>query len=250
MAESDQKVLRVQQEKEAMLRQKHALELIKKNDKQENVQRIARMQEYQKEKLMEKINHDTDRALQIKNEKDSLLSMRMNIRREMEGSKRSIMDKFEQVKRGKLDAETVSGEFGVRSQSMMHSQGPRLHTSSQRSTKNSVNRGINSAGQSKIRQPGSGSKESGKKNEARKAIENLKIRQNHEMLSLLEEEQNKENERELRLQGITDMKEKDRLEKSFAMERARAHARIQQLADSHDEAIRQLMGRYNMKVPY
>lgn len=102
MAESDEKVLRVQREKEAMMRQKHALELIKKNDKHENVQRIARMQEYQKEKLMEKINHDTDRATQIKNEKDSLLSMRMGIRREMEGSKRSIMEKFEQVKRGKV----------------------------------------------------------------------------------------------------------------------------------------------------
>ena len=66
MAESDQKVLRVQKEKEAMMRQKHALELIKKNDKLENVNRIARMQEYQKEKLMEKINHDTERAQQIK----------------------------------------------------------------------------------------------------------------------------------------------------------------------------------------
>ena len=51
------------------------------------------------------------------------------------------------------------------------------------------------------------------------------------MLSLLEEEQNKENERELKLQGINDHKEKERLEKSFAMERARAHARIQQLAE-------------------
>ena len=51
------------------------------------------------------------------------------------------------------------------------------------------------------------------------------------MLSLLEEEQNRENERELRLQGLVDMKEKDKLEKSFAMERARAHARIQQLAE-------------------
>jgi len=135
----------------------------------------------------------------------------------------------------------------VRSQSMMHSQQPRLHTTSQRSTKNSINRGINSAGSSKMRQPGSGNlredffeklmifnsgtKEGGKKNEARKAIENLKIKQNHEMLSLLEEEQNKENDRELKLQGINDHREKERLEKSFAMERARAHARIQQLAE-------------------
>lgn len=59
----------------------------------------------------------------------------------------------------------------------------------------------------------------------------MKIKQNHEMLSLLEEEQNRENERELKLQGLNDHKEKERLEKSFAMERARAHARIQQLAE-------------------
>lgn len=50
----------------------------------------------------------------------------------------------------------------MRSQSMMHSQQqPRLHTTSQRSTKNSMNRGgINSAGSSKMRQPGSGNKSS------------------------------------------------------------------------------------------
>jgi len=62
-------------------------------------------------------------------------------------------------------------------------------------------------------------------------IENLKIKQNHEMLGLLEEEQNRENERELRLQSITDSREREKLEKSFALERAKAHARIQQLAE-------------------
>ena len=66
---------------------------------------------------------------------------------------------------------------------------------------------------------------------AKKAIENLKIKQNHEMLGLLEEEQNRENERELRLQSITDSREREKLEKSFALERAKAHARIQQLAE-------------------
>ena len=66
---------------------------------------------------------------------------------------------------------------------------------------------------------------------AKKAIENLKIKQNHEMLALLEEEQNRENERELKLQSITEPREKEKLEKSFALERAKAHSRIQQLAE-------------------
>jgi len=66
MAESEEKVARVQKEKDDYLKHKHALEIIKKADKLENVQRIARMQEYQKEKLLEKINHDTERANQIR----------------------------------------------------------------------------------------------------------------------------------------------------------------------------------------
>lgn len=62
-------------------------------------------------------------------------------------------------------------------------------------------------------------------------MENLKIKQNHEMLMLLEEEQNHENERELKLQDIHDAKMRERYEKEFAVERAKAHARIQQLAE-------------------
>ena len=67
--------------------------------------------------------------------------------------------------------------------------------------------------------------------EAKKIVENLKIKQNHEMLMLLEEEQNNENERELRLQDIQDKKLREKYEKEFAVERAKAHARIQQLAE-------------------
>lgn len=51
------------------------------------------------------------------------------------------------------------------------------------------------------------------------------------MLQLLEEEQNKENEREAKLSTIPEARERERLEKSFAMDRAKAHARIQQLAE-------------------
>ena len=67
--------------------------------------------------------------------------------------------------------------------------------------------------------------------EARKLLESLKARQNNEMLTLLEEEQNKENAREAKLQSTTNPKEREKMEKMFSMERAKAHARIQQLAE-------------------
>lgn len=51
------------------------------------------------------------------------------------------------------------------------------------------------------------------------------------MLKLLEEEQGRENEREMKLESIADPHEKKRIEKVFAMERAKAHARIQKLAE-------------------
>ena len=51
------------------------------------------------------------------------------------------------------------------------------------------------------------------------------------MLSLLEEEQNRENEREYMLKSIHDHAEREKTQKAFGMDRARAHARIQQLAE-------------------
>ena len=51
------------------------------------------------------------------------------------------------------------------------------------------------------------------------------------MLIVLEEEQENEKKRELQLREIADPQDRKRLEKIFGMERAKAHARIQQLAE-------------------
>lgn len=45
---------------------KHYLELMKENDKQENVRRISKMQEYKREKTLEKIMSDTEKAFHVK----------------------------------------------------------------------------------------------------------------------------------------------------------------------------------------
>ncbi len=51
----------------------------------------------------------------------------------------------------------------------------------------------------------------------------MKLKQNHEMLVALEEEQAKENAREQKLRQVTDPQERKRLEKIYGMERARAY---------------------------
>jgi hypothetical protein len=67
--------------------------------------------------------------------------------------------------------------------------------------------------------------------EALQILENLKKAQNDEMLAILEEEQNRENEREIQINDIQDPLERKKLEKIFAMERAKAHQRIQKIAE-------------------
>jgi len=64
--EEEMKVEMVQKKKMEDIQHKHALELIKRMDKEENVRRIQRMQEYQREKLLEKIMSETERAERIK----------------------------------------------------------------------------------------------------------------------------------------------------------------------------------------
>lgn len=57
---------RVQAEREEQLREKHNEEMLKKMDRKETVDRILRVQEYEKEKLLSKIEEKMNRADNIK----------------------------------------------------------------------------------------------------------------------------------------------------------------------------------------
>jgi len=67
--------------------------------------------------------------------------------------------------------------------------------------------------------------------EARKALEELKMKQNQEMLRLLEEEHNRENQREARLKDITDIAERKKYEKVMNADRMKSQSRVQQLSE-------------------
>ena len=62
-------------------------------------------------------------------------------------------------------------------------------------------------------------------------VEDLKVRQNGEMLAVLDEEQAMEKQRDQQLQLVTDSKQRKQVEKLFELERTKAHARIQDLAE-------------------
>lgn len=64
--EQEYKVLESQKKREDELRSRHNLDVIKRTDRFENVKRIQQMNEYQKDKLLERIIVDTEKANRIK----------------------------------------------------------------------------------------------------------------------------------------------------------------------------------------
>jgi len=74
--EQDYKLMSVQQRKEEELRYKKELEYLKRHDRQETVDRIMRIQQYERERVMEKIQGDDIRTQQLKEEKQGLLAAR------------------------------------------------------------------------------------------------------------------------------------------------------------------------------
>lgn len=63
---NEEKLAKVQQAKDEELRRKQHIDLIHTSDKMENIQRKAKMDDYKREKLLEKIQSDNERAEKIK----------------------------------------------------------------------------------------------------------------------------------------------------------------------------------------
>lgn len=83
-------------------------EQIKRADKQDNVARIAKQQEYHKAQLMAKIQMDNERAQAVQLQKQQLLEQRKVIQKQMLAQKEELMSKFESIQRtGKIPEELM-----------------------------------------------------------------------------------------------------------------------------------------------
>mgnify|MGYP001351422241 CR=1 FL=1 len=91
---AEAKVQRVQQQQKAEMEHRKNLERLRMLDKQENIERIKSIQEYRKEKILEKIEKDNERAYLIKKTREDLIAIRQKIRREMDEQKEKIVNDF------------------------------------------------------------------------------------------------------------------------------------------------------------
>lgn len=73
--------------------------------------------------------------------------------------------------------------------------------------------------------------------EAQHLVEELRRRQNEDLLLVLEREQSNETEREIELTKVTDPAERRKLEQLFGVERARASERIMQITAEHEAVL-------------
>lgn len=73
MQQKQEALSRVQAHKQEEVKLRHNDNVIKQLDKRDNVERIMRVQDYEKEKLLEKINEKMTRADHIKAEREQLL---------------------------------------------------------------------------------------------------------------------------------------------------------------------------------
>ena len=74
------------------------MEQIKREERLENVTRIAKARDYQQAKVMDRINQDNQRGIALMNEKQELLNRRIIVRKQAEKQKMEVMQKFEHLK--------------------------------------------------------------------------------------------------------------------------------------------------------
>ena len=99
---------KTQTEREWSLMIKKELDLIKREEKFENVERIARAQNYKKQKILEKIEFDNLKSEHVRHEKAKLLDSRFAVRREADKQKHQILEAFETLKKkGKIDPQSL-----------------------------------------------------------------------------------------------------------------------------------------------
>jgi uncharacterized protein YfeS len=88
---------------------KKEIALIKREDRLENVERIARANAYQQKKIMEKIELDKLKTEALMAEKASMLQTRFAVRRQADQQKSKLMKTVELMKKkGRFDKEELA----------------------------------------------------------------------------------------------------------------------------------------------
>jgi hypothetical protein len=230
--------LKSKRQKELVLRKTVVEE--KRQDRFDAVKRMARQQDYQREKVMDRIQDTYERVQQIHQEKQAIIEQRKKLRLDVETQKKQLIQKFERIKRqkgGLANTEELSAlmktvktpETQAGSKKTLAKPKPQIFSpeTNAYNTLNPETKVFTAKLHSKLnRLPG---QEAGRTERSR--LEDAKKLQFKEMSALLAEEQDRELQRERQLAAETDATQRDLLEKQFGLERALSSQRIIRLSE-------------------
>lgn len=219
MSADEEKLQRVRAQQEEKLIAKQRNDFIKQNEKKENIERMQKMQEYQKSQVLEKIQTNSQRIENIKKEKEKLYESRRIMQQEITLNKQKMLEQFEKMKQGKIDPKKLSDEMQIKAKSqeaIPDNQTEKNPVKKESIKNNSVN----------LPKP----KAFISKEAAEKQLEDLKLKLNDEMKTILDEEEKNEQQRDEELDKVTDEAERIEMEKAHGFERAKAQKRITDLA--------------------
>ena len=198
----DLSLTKTQTERDWQLMLKREMDLIKREDKLENVGRIGKAQEYKKLKVLEKIEFGNMKGEQIKKEKEKLLETRFHVRREADKQKQTVLEAFENMKKkGKID-NTQLNKLGI---DLTIKEDPIRETQ------------VNN-----------------------QDVEEVKERQNKELKQLLEQEKKAETDRQAKINSAADEEQKAKFTLENEQAKAISSDRIVKLQNKHQQELRAL----------
>lgn len=224
---------------------------LKRKDREEEVIRQQRIQEYERQLVLQKIKEDDEKTKKVYEEKEKLIEARQEIKRQMEKKKERLMKEFVSIKT-KSNGASVNSETAFHSNSITRvanseAYTPRLSTSNKPKKKKFKTRAKTSDRSdytSSLNEPVSldpspkkSSYRQSNQERAQSEIENLKKRHNVELRQRLEIEQDKERERGQILDAIADDKERKRLDKIFGVERAKASQALMEIIKRFEHEV-------------
>ena len=72
---------------------------MRRYDREETVKRIQKMAEYQRQKVLEKIEDENEKAKNVRLQKEALLETRKKLRKEVDAQKQNVLLEFEKMKK-------------------------------------------------------------------------------------------------------------------------------------------------------
>jgi hypothetical protein len=215
---------------------KQEMSTIKRSEKSRIIKRMHNVEEYKKEKKLEEINEKMRRAEEFKYQKQLMLEKKKEISDEIERQKREVMEKFDKImKKNKgINVETIRELFPddnelvekIMSIKEINASKSKIITSEQSTV---LNNNLNKSQISNREKASNSNNNNLSEKEITKKVEDYKMKLNQQLADLINEEKEKEEERNRIYDREQEPDKKKELESQISKERTQSTSKVMKL---------------------